>query len=76
MGAIVEKLLHPQRTTVWCGSGAEGIVIRPFFVPNTAVSGARYGGMMLHFLCAFNKTVPYALFRFDIVVQFMQFNAI
>ncbi|EFN79524.1 hypothetical protein EAI_06736, partial [Harpegnathos saltator] len=50
---IVEKQMHPQRVTVWCGFWAGGI-IGPFFFKNAAgqaitVNGARYRDMIIQF---------------------------
>lgn len=50
---IVEKQMHPQRVTVWCGFWAGGI-IGPFFFENAAdqaitVNGARYRDMIIQF---------------------------
>lgn len=51
---IVEKPLHPQRVTVWCGFWAGG-VIGPYFFENEAgatvtVNGLRYRAMINDFL--------------------------
>ena len=48
---IVEKQIHPQSVTVWCGFWAGGI-IGPFFFENVAVqaiavNGARYRDMII-----------------------------
>ncbi|KYN36525.1 hypothetical protein ALC56_09120 [Trachymyrmex septentrionalis] len=50
---IVEKQMHPQRVTVWCGFWAGGI-IGPYFFENEAgqavtVTGARYRYMITQF---------------------------
>ncbi|EFN76657.1 hypothetical protein EAI_15297, partial [Harpegnathos saltator] len=50
---IVEKQMHPQRVTVWCGFWAEGI-IGSFFFENAAgqaitVNGAHYHDMIIQF---------------------------
>ncbi|XP_078047551.1 uncharacterized protein LOC144475472 [Augochlora pura] len=50
---IVEKQMHPQRVTVWCGFWVGGI-IGPFFFENAAgqaitVNGARYRDMIIQF---------------------------
>ncbi len=51
---IVEKPMHPQRVTLWCGFWAGGI-IGPFFFENDAgnavtVNGERYRTMITDFL--------------------------
>ncbi|CAK9799243.1 Transposable element Tc3 transposase [Anthophora plagiata] len=51
---IVEKPMHPQRVTVWCGFWSGGI-IGPFFFENeqgnaVTVSGDRYRAMLSNFL--------------------------
>lgn len=51
---IVEKLMHPQKVTVWCAFFAGGI-IGPFFFENDAgnsvtVNGERYRAMITNFL--------------------------
>ena len=51
---IVEKPMHPQRVTVWCGLWAGGI-IGPYFFQNDAglavtVNGVRYREMITNFL--------------------------
>ncbi|XP_075149032.1 uncharacterized protein LOC142222665 isoform X2 [Haematobia irritans] len=51
---IVEKPMHPQRVTVWCGLWACGI-IGPYFFQNEAgqavtVNGVRYREMITNFL--------------------------
>ena len=51
---IIEKLLYPQRVTVWCGFWARGI-IGPYFFENEAgaavsVNGLRYRTMIMEFL--------------------------
>lgn len=51
---LVEKPMHPQRVTVWCGFWAGG-VIGPFFFENGAgqavtVTGERYRAMINEFL--------------------------
>lgn len=51
---IVEKPMHPQRVTVWCGLWAGGI-IGPYFFQNEAgqavtVNGVRYREMITNFL--------------------------
>lgn len=53
---IVQKQMHPQRVTVWCGFWAEGI-IGPYFFQNEAgqavtVNGARYRNMITRFFLA------------------------
>ena len=50
---IMEKPMHPQRVTVWCGMWSGGI-IGPFFFENEAgaavtVNGERYRGMLEDF---------------------------
>ncbi|XP_078032646.1 uncharacterized protein LOC144467630 [Augochlora pura] len=50
---IVEKQMHPQRVTVWCGFWVGGI-IGPFLFENAAgqaitVNGARYRDMIIQF---------------------------
>ena len=51
---IIEKLLYPQRITVWCGFWARGI-IGPYFFENKAgaavsMNGLRYWTMVNEFL--------------------------
>ena len=51
---IIEKPMHPQRVTVWCGLWAGGI-IGPYFFQNEAgqtvtVNGVRYREMITNFL--------------------------
>lgn len=51
---IVEKQMHPERVTVWCGFWAGGI-IGPFFFENATgeaitVNAARYRDMIMRFL--------------------------
>ena len=51
---IQEKPLHAQRTTVWCGFWAGGL-IGPYFFENEAensvtVNGVRYRNMVTGFL--------------------------
>ena len=51
---IVEKPMHPQRVTVWCGLWAGG-VLGPYFFENDAgeaitVNGVRYREMVTNFL--------------------------
>ena len=71
---FVEKQMHQQRVTVWCGFWSGGI-IGPFFenAPGQAitVNGVRYRDMIIQFFVpkllllwttrGFNKTVPYAI---------------
>ncbi|KAK0166333.1 hypothetical protein PV328_004759 [Microctonus aethiopoides] len=50
---IVEKQMHSQRVTVWCGFWSGGI-IGPFFFENASgqaitVDGARYHDMIIHY---------------------------
>ncbi|XP_073828918.1 uncharacterized protein [Musca autumnalis] len=52
---IVEKPMHPQRVTVWCGLWAGGI-IGPYFFQNEAgqavtVNGVNYRETITNFLC-------------------------
>lgn len=51
---VIEKPMHPERVTVWCGFWSGGI-IGPFFFQddngrNVTVNGERYRGMITDFL--------------------------
>ena len=51
---IVEKQMHPQRVTIWCGFPA-GCIIGPYFFENEAgqtvtATSARYHDMITQFL--------------------------
>ena len=58
---IIEKPMHPQRVTVWCGFGYGGI-IAPFFLENeqgaaVTVNGERYRAMLNEFMLPKKRTV-------------------